>query len=160
VVELVEQGGDYKQVRHLGIDPEQTTLVSVASSERDPPADDVRLADILLHALGSNEGSLDRELMQGLAKPAVCPYLKLYASALLVRRLEHAVGPGAVENAPTADAVTMLPRSWLEATAARLLRSLPEGRRWPDAQCCALLREVQAAIDASSAIASEGAAIY
>ena len=159
-VELVQQDGGYKPVRRRGVAPEQTTLVSAAASDPNPDPDDLRLADILLHALGSSAVGLDQNLMVGLAKPDGCPYLKLYASAVLVRRLEDAIAAAAVNDEPSAfEAISPeVSRSWLEETCIKLLRSMPQGQPWPDAQCCgwrlAALTENRFSIDLNDALSA------
>jgi hypothetical protein len=138
VIELERQGAGYRQVRRHGIDPSKTVLVSTASNRSDPDPDNLRLAEILLHSLGSRTVDLDQKLMEKLAGPDTCPYLKLYAVAVLVRRLEDASRGDDAENEQSMfEALAQdVPRRWLEKTSIELLRSMPQHQSWPDGQCC------------------------
>ena len=126
-VEFAREDNGYKQVRRRGIDPAQTTLVSAGTSNSKPDADDLRLADILLHALGSSSVGLDQKLIAKLAEPGTCPYLKLYASAVLIRRLESATCAHDADNEP----------SVVEEISPEIRR---RGLKGPASDCCSRCR--------------------
>ena len=159
-VEFAREDNGYKQVRRRGIDPAQTTLVSAGTSNSKPDADDLRLADILLHALGSSSVGLDQKLIAKLAEPGTCPYLKLYASAVLIRRLESATCAHDADNEPSVveEISPEIPQAWLERTSIRLLQSMPQPRTWPDVQCCgwrlASLTENRFSLDLSDTLSA------
>jgi hypothetical protein len=159
-LELVPETDGFRQARRRGIDPAQTTLISAEASDTNPSPDDLRLGDILLHALVSDEVGIDQNLVQRLAEPGACPYLKLYASVVLILRREQLESDGDPNEAAEQFEQTspQIPPTWLEETSDKLLRSMPQEQAWPDAQCCgwrlAALTQNRFSIDTNDALAA------
>jgi hypothetical protein len=87
ISEKLSSGPDLKPRR--GIDPTQTTIVSVSLARNAPDNLDERgrLADILLHKLAVGEPLRDESLLDAVKRDED-PFLKLYSAALLASRGE------------------------------------------------------------------------
>jgi hypothetical protein len=130
-VQVERSGAAARPVVRRGVDAALTTLVSSAMADLQPDPEQVRLADILLHAIRSLSTGIDPEVVESLARRDACPYLQIYASAALTRRLEVArAGP---EDTAAGRANTTLPTAWMEGRIEQLLACVLPGR-WPDVQ--------------------------
>jgi hypothetical protein len=122
--------GSFRAERKRGMEAALATFVSTPLGELEPSADDVRLADILLHAIRVLSTAIDPATVERFGAQDACPYLRLYTCAALIRRLEAIRETRPAQMAAVTEAP--IPAERLEAWIEGLLSApLPPGD-WPD----------------------------
>lgn len=112
---LVNGDKGYARVRRRGLDPRRTLLLSVSDDEAAPDPECLRRAQILLHAVDRAGGTLDLALVAPLMRADACPYLRTYALAALVRRVEYLTRPTGSLSGPEVKSLVAFARDLIQS---------------------------------------------
>jgi hypothetical protein len=103
---LVGDGEKYTRKTYIGVEPHQTVInTTTLSSSEQFNTDMLRMAEVLLQALALGEDPLDKRMLQRIKASDADPLLRVYATALILSRLDAQASPALDDPYP------MRPRS-------------------------------------------------
>jgi hypothetical protein len=149
---LVADGKKYRRVTYNGVDPQQTIInTTTLNSPAERYTDIMRMAEVLLQALALGEDPLDKRMLQRIKARDSDPLLRVYATALILSRLDARASPALDDPYPTRPKLSaeekQLPDPAFEAAKAafetrwraeaqRLLDGLDSSVSIPDVMAC------------------------
>ena len=100
---LVASENAYERQQYIGVNPEKTVIVTIPTSVEAVHPDDLRVSEILLHAIAFGGDPLDRNMMERVTANDADPLLRLYAATLIIAQLERKASPGLDDPYPLAE---------------------------------------------------------